>query len=54
KTDAGDMNIAGECLHITRLDLDNGQVVIEGEIGLIEYEEPIPKKKGSLLSRLFS
>ncbi len=53
QTDAGDMSIAGESLHITRLDLDNGQISIEGEIAVIEYEEPLPKKKGSLLSRLF-
>lgn len=53
QTDAGDMAIEGENLHITRLDLENGQVSVEGDIGLIEYEEPVQKKKGSLLSRLF-
>ena len=52
-TESGDMVIEGENIHVTRLDLENGQVVIEGDISLIEYEEPVRKKKGSLISRLF-
>ena len=53
QTEAGDMVIEGENIHVTKLDLENGQVTLEGDISLIEYEEPVQKKKASLISRLF-
>lgn len=52
-TDAGGMTIEGMGLHITKLDLDGGSIMIEGVIDAIEYEECAPEKKGSLLSRMF-
>lgn len=52
-TDAGAMLIEGEGLHITRLDLVEGVIGVEGEIAALEYEEDLPRKKGSLLSRMF-
>ena len=51
-TDAGDLRIEGRDLHISKLDLDAGQVVLEGEIIALEYsdeEEP----RGSIFSRMF-
>lgn len=52
-TDAGALAIEGESLHITKLDLDAGQVMVEGEIGALVYEEDIPERKAGLFSRLF-
>ncbi len=52
-TDAGAMLIEGEGLHITRLDLAEGVIGVEGGIAALEYGEEPPQKRGSLLSRLF-
>ncbi len=51
-TDAGDLRIEGGNLHITRLSLEDGQVVVEGEIAALEYSEPA-EQRGSLFSRMF-
>lgn len=51
-TDAGDLRIEGSGLHITRLSLDDGQVVIEGEIIALEYSETA-EQRGTLFSRMF-
>ncbi len=53
RTEAGGMLIAGAGLHITKLDLEDGHVIIDGEIDAVEYEEEAPKQKGSLLARMF-
>ena len=52
-TDLGMLTVEGDCLHITRLDLESGQVMIEGEIGAIVYEEPREERRGGLFSRMF-
>lgn len=51
-TDCGDICIEGAGLHITRLDLDDGQVIIEGEIIAFQYEDA-PQAKSGLFSRMF-
>ncbi len=51
-TDAGDLRIEGNGLHITRLSLDDGQVIIEGEILALEYAESA-EQRGNLFSRMF-
>ncbi len=53
RTDAGAMAIEGAGLHVLKLDLDDGQVVVEGDITGVYYEDEPQKKQGSLLSRLF-
>lgn len=52
-TEGGAMSVEGVGLHISRLDLNDGQIVIEGEISAVIYEDEPPEKRGSLLSRLF-
>jgi sporulation protein YabP len=52
-TDTGSLIVEGSGLHITRLDLDSGQVMVEGEIGALVYEEELPERKTGLFSRLF-
>lgn len=51
-TEAGDLHIEGVQLHITKLNLDDGQVMIEGEIIALEYSDA-PQERGSVFSRLF-
>ena len=46
------LHIDGNGLHITKLNLDDGQVVLEGEISALFYEDA-PEAKGSLFSRMF-
>lgn len=50
-TEAGELRIEGAELHITRLNLEEGQVLLEGEIYALEYAEH--EERGSLLGRLF-
>ena len=52
-TEAGGMTIEGSGLHITRLDLDDGQIAVEGEICAIEYDDDTPQQRGSFFSRVF-
>ncbi|MDO4568724.1 MAG: sporulation protein YabP [Clostridia bacterium] len=51
-TDAGEMRIEGEQLRITKLSIDEGQVLVEGEIIAMEYEERREQKTG-LFSKVF-
>ncbi len=51
-TEAGELTIEGSGLHITKLNLDEGQVVLEGEVVAIEYADA-PALKGGVFSRLF-
>ena len=52
-TEAGELRIEGNELRITKLSLDEGQVIVEGEIVALEYAEA-PVERGSLFSRMFS
>lgn len=51
-TEGGGLTIDGTELHITKLNLDEGQVIVEGQIIAFEYDD-IPQKRGSLFSRMF-
>ena len=52
-TEGGGMTVDGAGLHITKLNLEDGQIVVEGEICAIEYDDDVPQQKGSFLSRVF-
>ncbi len=52
-TAAGTLTLLGEQLHISNLNLENGQLFVEGEIAALEYDERRPSSRGSLFSRLF-
>lgn len=52
-TEAGGMSVSGDSLHIKKLDLEGGCISVEGSVDALEYEEPAPEKRGSLLSRIF-
>lgn len=50
-TELGDLLISGADLHINKLNIENGEVVIKGEIEGLEYRSSDAKKVG-FFSRL--
>lgn len=42
----GILNIEGSELHVTRLDVESGELVVEGQIDSMYYTEPKIKKQG--------
>jgi sporulation protein YabP len=54
ETEMGVIIIRGSNLHVTRINLENGELSVSGEIDGITYENPGGYAKGkSLLGRLF-
>ena len=51
-TDLGVLAIRGEGLHISRLNIDNGELNVEGDIISLEYSDS-EGSKGGFFSRLF-
>ena len=51
-TDIGELRIEGIDLHITKLNLDEGQVLLTGEIIALEYADQ-PETRKSLFGKLF-
>lgn len=54
-TDMGVLVIHGAELHVNRLNLESGDLLIDGEMESLEYQQEgaFSKNKGSLLSRIF-
>lgn len=50
-TARGVLVVRGEALHLQTLSIDGGQVVVDGTICALSYEEP--QKPGGFLARLF-
>ena len=53
RTPLGLLTISGEGLNISQLSLDDGRLIVEGEISAIEYSQR-KKQGGGFLGRLFS
>lgn len=51
KSDCGDITVRGHGLKISRLSVESGDMVIEGEIDSVVYSKG--KAEGSFLSRVF-
>ncbi len=51
-TDLGELTIKGYNLHINKLNVDTGELMVEGEIHLLSYTEEQPQR-GGIISRLF-
>ena len=51
-TELGELTIKGQNLHINKIDLDSGDIELDGEIYALEYLENQISKK-SFFSRLF-
>nr|WP_297173721.1 sporulation protein YabP [uncultured Agathobaculum sp.] len=52
ETVRGMLVVRGQGLHVERLQLEAGELIVEGEIGLIEYDDSM-QPRGGLLGRLF-
>ena len=50
-TSQGELCIKGEALHVDRIDLESGQVLINGLVQELKYDEAAPAR--SVWSRLF-
>ena len=51
-TELGDLTIKGQNLHIIRMSVDSGELIVEGKIVALEYSE-IRESDGGFFSRLF-
>lgn len=53
-TQAGKLSVKGEQLHVKRLNLEKGEVDIEGKVNCLNYlSKNTEKKEESLLKRMF-
>ena len=55
ETTKGYLDIKGQDLHIIKMNIDEGDMIIEGNISSIEYHDNqgTGRKKGSMMSKLF-
>lgn len=55
ETSKGYLDIRGENLHIIKMNIDEGELAIEGVVSAMSYHDSIGtgKKKGSIMSKLF-
>lgn len=54
ETEMGLLSIKGENLKINKLNVDTGEVIVEGDIISLGYsEKDIERKSGSLLGKIF-
>ncbi len=51
-TTAGTLVLRGSELHVEKLSLDSGDVIVTGIIDVMEYED-VPESSGGFFSRLF-
>ncbi len=52
RTVLGTVHIEGAGLHITRLDLDKGQIALEGKVSSFYYVDKREGEKGGFFSRM--
>lgn len=53
RTNAGTLVVGGSQLHIGKLDLEGGELHVDGAIHTLLYEDSAPGGQGGLLRRLF-
>lgn len=55
ETSKGYLDIRGEDLHIIKMNIDDGDIIVEGDISSMSYHDNqgAGKKKGSMMSKLF-
>lgn len=52
-TNRGTLVIRGENLHIEKLSLDGGDLMVEGDVDALNYEDSRDRQSGGLFARLF-
>lgn len=55
ETDMGVLVLKGKDMHVERLNLEQGQLIVQGEIESLEYSDEgiLSKNNGGLLGRIF-
>lgn len=51
-TELGELSVKGQNLHINRIDVEAGELSLEGEISSLSYDDSLPRK-GGLFAKLF-
>ena len=52
-TDIGELTVKGENLHISKINLDTGDLFLDGTVSLLSYSDASCSKKQSLFSKIF-
>ena len=52
ETVRGMLVVRGQGLHVERLQLEVGELIVEGEVGCLEYDDSV-QPRGGFFSRLF-
>ena len=52
-TELGELSIRGQNLHINKIDINSGDLTMEGEIESLSYAEAGPQKGTGFFSKLF-
>ena len=52
-TELGELSIRGANLHINKIDINSGDLTMEGEIESLSYSEAQPQKGTGFFSKLF-
>ena len=53
ETEMGILTIKGKDLKMNKLNLDNTELVVEGQIGLLQYNDLDSVKKGGMFNKIF-
>ena len=52
-TDMGELIVRGSDLHINRLSVETGELLLEGKITSLTYQEEAPKAAGGFFGKVF-
>lgn len=52
-TDLGQLTVKGSNLHISKLNVETGELSIDGEIAAVFYSDDAPRKASGWFSRVF-
>ena len=52
-TDMGELIVRGHDLHINRLSVEVGELLLEGSIASLTYQDSTPKSAGGFFSKVF-
>jgi len=53
ETEMGILTIKGRDLKMNKLNLDNTELVVEGQIGMLQYNDVDSIKKGGMFNKIF-
>ncbi len=52
-TDQGELTVRGYNLHVGKIDVESGELYVQGEIESLAYADPQPQRGGGLFGKLF-